>query len=408
MKKVRIEHPQLATQAEARQVLLAVFPGGGTWYVKSDQRVREVSLSHGPEFADDPRSIFVATFPAAGSYSVARQPGGAMLKAAGREQFTEWWLERLLSEARTSFTSVRALVLKTIERFIQESGGHLTDVDSWLTFESLLFDLRQGVRWSAANPLPAEVVTRLKALGFQDTDVVDFAGMAYRMGVIERQLRGAPAFVWADVLQAIQRAPISHIDEAAMTIARATAGQHLTPIALASGIDWHTAAATQERELLRTMTAEAIATQRHPLAHARDLYKRMREEGIYRDWERVARTEMQGARLRGAFEAERTRADWRDDTQVYRAVAAVPCNACLRLYKNPDGTPRLYTVAELVQFEALGPNRGPQAQWHPTISGTHPNCLCFPWAKYVTALDGVFRRQASHWAPILIERGLAA
>jgi hypothetical protein len=47
---------------------------------------------------------------------------------------------------------------------------------------------------------------------------------------------------------------------------------------------------------------------------------------------------------------------------------------CRKLHTNPDGSPKIYTMAEL---EANGTNVGkPKSQWKAVIGGTHPNCRC--------------------------------
>jgi hypothetical protein len=47
---------------------------------------------------------------------------------------------------------------------------------------------------------------------------------------------------------------------------------------------------------------------------------------------------------------------------------------CKRLYTNPDGSPRLFTLKEL---EQNGSNVGrPKSQWKAVIGATHPNCRC--------------------------------
>jgi hypothetical protein len=47
---------------------------------------------------------------------------------------------------------------------------------------------------------------------------------------------------------------------------------------------------------------------------------------------------------------------------------------CRRLHTNPDGSPRIYNLSELV---ANGSNIGkPKSAWKAVVSGTHPGCRC--------------------------------
>jgi hypothetical protein len=409
MKAMRITAGE-PTAGEARAVLTRLFPDAATYEVRqADGRTVAVSFSAAVRDAADPLPIWQALFPGPGEYQI---DDGTLHKAIAPEtaglQFDEWWLERLLLEARRQFTGIHDLVLGAIERFIREHAGGLADPEHLRELEELLFDLRQGIRWSVAAPVPADTVARLRILGFSDRDVLDFAGIAYRLGLIELRLqRPGARFDWAEVLALARQAPTLHSDEVAMAVARQRAGMGLTPVLLRDGQALTLAAAEEERRLLRELTARAIAEEMHPRDFARQLYKRLElDHGIVRDWERVARTEIMEARLRGAFEGERRARQWTAETLVYRQVAARPCSGCLRLYQQPDGMPHRYTVAELEAEDARGFNRGPWREWRPRIGPTHPHCLCGPWATWSPALQGVFAREAPRWRQTMAARGL--
>ena len=91
-----------------------------------------------------------------------------------------------------------------------------------------------------------------------------------------------------------------------------------------------------------------------------------------RNWDRIAQTEMQGALNEGvALAAVRT---YGDEARVARVPNAGACPECRRVFLEPDGTPRIFGVAELA---ANGVNAGrPKAQWLPSLFPLHPNCLC--------------------------------
>lgn len=64
------------------------------------------------------------------------------------------------------------------------------------------------------------------------------------------------------------------------------------------------------------------------------------------------------------------------DLVVYKKVIndASLCAWCRKFYRNPDGSPKLYTLAEL---QANGSNYGkPKREWKATIGKTHPRCRC--------------------------------
>jgi len=91
-----------------------------------------------------------------------------------------------------------------------------------------------------------------------------------------------------------------------------------------------------------------------------------------RDWERVARTELRGATSEGAvIEAVRT---WGDEARVARTPEHDACVHCQRLFLEPDGKPRIFTVEGLL---ANGTNVGKRANsWLATLWPVHPKCRC--------------------------------
>jgi len=60
--------------------------------------------------------------------------------------------------------------------------------------------------------------------------------------------------------------------------------------------------------------------------------------------------------------------------KVYVETFNSACKICISLYKNPDGSPKLFTTSEL---RANGTNIGrKQAMWKPVIPPMHPFCRC--------------------------------
>lgn len=100
---------------------------------------------------------------------------------------------------------------------------------------------------------------------------------------------------------------------------------------------------------------------------------------MYRDWNRVAQTEMWNAKCQGEAEAilsgESPLSKQGADTEVYVKPAWNACSKCKQLYLERDGvTPRVFTLAELM---ANGNNYGrKQADWVACVPTLHPNCQC--------------------------------
>jgi len=110
-----------------------------------------------------------------------------------------------------------------------------------------------------------------------------------------------------------------------------------------------------------------------------EIVKHLREAtgDFARDWRRVAITEMNNAQSYGAADAIVKRNKGKapaDETYVYKLVVrdAALCPYCRKFYLNPDGTPKIYKMSELMRN---GTNYGKKAsQWKPVIGSTHPNC----------------------------------
>lgn len=106
------------------------------------------------------------------------------------------------------------------------------------------------------------------------------------------------------------------------------------------------------------------------------LRERLRADDIERDWQRVAVTETRFAVNYGSLvhyleqEIER----------VYYRVHTDACADCKRLLLHPDGTPRVFPLAQILEEVARngGTNIGRKASdWVPTLV-IHPWCRCTP------------------------------
>lgn len=398
MKAVAIAHPEAATALDAGRLVPAIFPAAGTYEVRGpDGGARTIEFSDAPALAADPLSIFQAVFAKAGTY---------LVKAEGARS-DQWYMETLLAEAMRTSTSLREGMLRVMLDLVRRYGGDLTDPGVIEQLERALMDCRLAVRWSLAHPLPPAVEARLRAAGFSDQDVLDWPGLAYRFGLIEAELAElAPGFSWDHVLTLARRVPLLPGDQEAIDYAREKVAQHLTPLLARDPQRLVAEALDRERAMVRTMTASAVRREIGAPEFARELYRALNADTTWRDYDRLARTELHDARLHGAFVAEERAKGWGPDTLVYRSLSAKPCNACLTLYKQPDGRPRLYTVAQVREGEAQGPNRGPWQDWHIRVGPTHPNCLDSPWLTYRPELSGLFAREAPMWHETFKRRGL--
>lgn len=408
MPAVAIRHGEAATPTEVTAVLASLFPTAGVYHVRAPaRRTREVRFSAAPAMAADPLTIWQTLFPGDGDYVVkAITTRGIVVHG---KRFEEWWLERLVAAARGQFDDLQGVVRRAIEAFVREHGGSLADPRVIERFERLLFDLRRGLRWSVAQPVTPAIETMLRELGFSDRHVLDFPGMAYRLGMLSDALaKPGASFSWTQALEMAAGVPVTHADEVAIAYLRHRAATYLTPVVIREGNAFAIAAAEREQQLLRTMAVEAVRTEMGARDFARQLYKRFTPEGIVRDWERVARTEIAEARCLGAFAAEARTRGWTAETEIYRTLGATPCNGCLKLYRTAGGMPRVYTVAQVEAADALGPNRGHWREWHARIGPAHPACRDAPWATWKPILARVFEKTAPAWAATWARRKMEA
>lgn len=120
----------------------------------------------------------------------------------------------------------------------------------------------------------------------------------------------------------------------------------------------------------RELTARAIDDGWTPGKLASRL--RQHTGDLTRNWDRIARTELQAA-LNEGVAVESVRVDG-PQALVRRVPESTACANCKRLFLNSDGKPRVFTVAELV---TNGTNVGrKQAEWLPTLFPVHPHCMC--------------------------------
>lgn len=345
--------------------------------------------------------VFRAVFPEAGTYGIERLVAKAEPPVKLTEPFETWFLQRLEEVTRERFQSAAAAIWQVLEELLRARGvAGPSRWDLW-TLRQTLFDLTTASTARMVGlEIPTELRDRLRHIGFAMPEVLDFPGVAYRMGLLYEQLQRRSPVPWDTLVELAGARPLSTAEQAAVTFARTKAGLNLQPIFDDIGRVW-----TAERELrpLRDLTARALERRIGPQEAARELKQLERMQGVFRDAERVMRTEMAEARAQGVWAVRSVH--WQAETKIFRLTQAYPCRDCLRLYKLPTGMPRLYTHAEIEAAATLGYNRSPRSSWHPTIGPTHPHCVCAPWQEWHRAMEALFRPQAAKWAALGEEIG---
>lgn len=319
-------------------------------------------------------------FPAAGTYLLTKAtPMAGLEDREALDQWEEWFLRALEDRAREQFGSSQEAIWDVLDELLRQRGVAAPSMVDAYEMHRVLFDVTYASTARMVGlRLPDEVRTRLEKLGWHDMPVLDFPAVAFRLAMISQRLMQQPPVTWPELVQLADAVPLSSVERAAVDIARSRAGTYLKPIFDDVG---RLHAVTRELEPLRQRVAHAIE-HRIPVREAARLHgNQQRIEGIQRDAERVLRTEIADARGEAAWMHETKRAP--SDAKFFRQTSAHACRGCLRLYKLPDGTPRLYTRAEIDTGHAAGVNRGNWRDWHPRLGSTHPNC--FPAGTLVEA-----------------------
>ncbi len=321
-----------------------------------------------------------------------------MLKAVGSEPLDEWetWFMRRLHEVtREEFVGTRAAIWEVLDGVLQESKATVpSERDYWQLHEDL-FDLTHASTARMVGlDVPSPVKRRLRRMGWSEREALDFPGLAFRVGRMYDQLKEMGEQVpWENLVTAAKSYPLSTLEEATIEGIRRQAGVNLRPIMDQAGRVW-----TGEREIepLREVLERHTRDRSGARAAARELGNAARAEGNFRDMDRVARTEL--AEISGnAAWGERGK-DWTPETKLFRQPNRNACKACLRLFKEPGGMPRLYTKAEVEAGDALGFNRGPWREYHVRIGTIHPSCVCAPWSRWLESLRPMFEADAAEWA----------
>lgn len=348
-----------------------------------------------PAAAPTPRealALYRRMFPSSGIYWVHAD---AMLAKALKmpdvaeaeleEPFEEWFLRALERAARDRFTNARDAIWRSLDELLThyraEVPSHL-DAD---LLEQTLFDLSHASTARMVGlDVRMDVKRRLQSIGFSPPEMLDFPGLAYRMGLMYEQLRASAEVPFPQLVRLASEHPLSTQELSAIRYARQHAAEYMRPVFSRTTQEW-----VNEKEYVRGLTERSLATRTHPLEAARDLARVDRALGVQRDSERVLRTEIADCRSAGTWAASIARLP--PDSLIFRIPSPRACSECKRLFKDGDRE-RLHTKADVEAQDALGPNT--KKPFHVRIRTIHPHCVCGPWFRHI----GVPRQQSTEAA----------
>lgn len=344
---------------------------------------------------------WLETFPVPGTYEVTRLE--SFMKAGTEyDPFERWFFEQLYRSATEGFRDSAEAVWRVLDQLLARRGVSAPSELEYWDLQRALFDVsRATVARMAGLHVATDVAQRLTALGWSAPEILEFPVLAYRMGLIWERLKDTKPAQWNEVLKMARSVPLSSQERGAVDYLRRRAGVWLQPIFDDVGQVW-----TAERELipLRRILEPGVSQGRNWKELSQELREAERAQGVFRDVDRVIRTELAEARARGSWAVDSK--GWTQETKLFRVTQPHACKGCLRLYRAQDGSPKLYTMAEVLAADALGPNRGSWRDWHVVVGATHPRCVCAPFQEWNPAMRHIFEASKKRYADLIRELGL--
>lgn len=223
--------------------------------------------------------------------------------------------------------------------------------------------------------LTREELDELKRMGVLRSNVRDFVGDGYTIGRIAELVdRGvAESLRFEQVLRMAKKLkPKTEVEQKMIDWARTNAAQHIQGLRDDMIKDIGTASSRSAMSAIRAVqdeVASAIENRKTVGELKTALFDAIDDK--YRDWQRVASTEMQGAIQWGIYGEIREKHG--ADQLVFKRPNPNACKYCKHVYLEPDGfTPRVFMLSELEDS-----NYGKRAmEWGPTVGPVHPWCQC--------------------------------
>lgn len=343
------------------------------------------------------------------------------------EPIPERWLVQLVAESGQAYQRTAETIADNVDRWLAAKMGRavrksgaappayfLKPVDVQELVGLINANWRTAIYGTAEVDVPAAVFSKYARMGLTvpDTNLMATVSDSLSIGRLMAVLDDAATLDEARKLAAEK--PWSRVQELAAQLAEGQAAAHMVGVGRRLAEDETYALVLQQnRETVRDLIgqymrgdlpetmrnaarlrAQEMAALERPGRHVsgwRDLARELRnrmlaEDGGNRDWMRVATTETRAAANLGFLTDLLDQGQPPEETTIYFLVQPTACEYCKLLYLNPDGTPKLFTLAEIMAnvFATGGMNIGRRASLIGKEGGwvanaqTHPFCQCRP------------------------------
>lgn len=228
----------------------------------------------------------------------------------------------------------------------------------------------------ADRNLTVAELDQLKRAGILRTSVRNFSGDAFALGKIVGAVGESEALSLSfnELKKMVTNMPQSTVETKAIEFANDHAGEYIQGIGDLLIKDIRTGTVRATGDALRSVQdgVKTAIKDRKTISELRtDLFHRIDDR--FRDWQRVAHTEMTSSIQNGIYNDIRENSKHGSSQLVFKRPAPDACSHCKRMYLESDGiTPRIFKMTELSDS-----NIGKKAaDWEPTIGPVHPWCQC--------------------------------
>lgn len=225
----------------------------------------------------------------------------------------------------------------------------------------------------APKSLSPEELRLLKEAGIIRTSVTSFSGDAMALGKIVAAVQEkARDMTYQEIIEQAANIPQTTVEEKAIEWAEEHVGEYIKGIEAEMIKDIRTGTIRSVSDAMRAIqngVAETIKNRETVSQLKTKLFDIVDDK--YRDWQRVAFTEMNNSIQNGIYSGILEKHG--PDQLVYKRPNPDACKHCKRLHLESDGiTPRIFKLSELGTS-----NVGKKAsEWEVVVDSTHPWCQC--------------------------------